>query len=234
MRLLLIAKNPTNLKVVLGRERFCVDAVRDLDMADFRLASAGYDVVLFDMDGIQDDVAAKVQAWRARGVKSHLMVLGSHLTVSMRVKLLNAGADSYVVKPRHFSEVLARLRGFARRNTEAKETKIRVRDLEIDLESRVARRGGRTIPLTPREFELLRYLARHQGHVVSRAMILEHVYHGRGESNVLNVYIRYLRNKIDKGFGEPLIVTRYGQGYMLRGEQSAPEPTPASFVLAAG
>ena len=176
------------------------------------------------------NVVGRIQAWRRSGLKCHLIVLASRLAVPMRVKLLNAGADCYVLKPNHEPELLARLRGLSRRGVSRQESTLRVCDMEIDLSSRSVRRAGRTIPLTPREYALLRYLAMHQGQIVPRAMILEHVYEGKDESNVINVYIRYLRNKIDKGFSTPLILTRYGQGYMLRGEDMEADHQP--FTLA--
>ena len=99
---------------------------------------------------------------------------------------------------------------------------MRVHDLEIDTASRTVKRAGQVIHLTPREYALLQFLAFHRGRVVSRTMIWEHLYdeHDENTSNVVYVYIRYLRNKIDKGFEPPLILTRWGEGYLLRGEES--------------
>jgi DNA-binding response OmpR family regulator len=99
---------------------------------------------------------------------------------------------------------------------------LRVHDLEIDTASRTVKRGGQAIHLTPREYALLQFLAFHRGRVVTRSMIWEHLYDEQDEntSNVVDVYIRYLRNKIDKGFDPPLILTRWGEGYLLRGEEA--------------
>ena len=108
-----------------------------------------------------------------------------------------------------------------RRGHEIKDPVIRVHDLEIDTTARIVKRAGQAIHLTPREFALLQFLAFHRGKVVTRSMIWEHLYdeHDENTSNVVDVYIRYLRNKIDKDFEMPLILTRWGEGYLLRGEE---------------
>jgi len=117
---------------------------------------------------------------------------------------------------------LARLRALIRRGHEVKDPVLRVHDLEIDTATRTVKRGGQAIHLTPREYALLQFLAFHRGRVVSRTMIWEHLYdeHDESTSNVVDVYIRYLRNKIDKGFESPLILTRWGEGYLLRGDDT--------------
>jgi DNA-binding response OmpR family regulator len=233
MRVLLISSSLPDVKAALECEGFVVETARDASAAEANLRSARYDIVIFDIDAPQADVLGRVQGWRRRDIKAHLVVLSSRLTLQTRIKLFDAGADCYVLKPNHLAELLARVRGLCRRREQVKESVLRVFDLEIDLSCRMAKRGGRSIPLTPREYALLRYLASHRGQIVHRSMILEHVYEGRDESNVVNVYIRYLRNKIDKGFEVPLILTRYGQGYMLRGEVENDDGT-APFTLAAG
>jgi DNA-binding response OmpR family regulator len=232
MRVLLIPSNLLDVKAALMAAGFVVETARDTEAADAKLRSARYDAIVFDIDG-QADSLGHVHAWRRRYVNSHLVVLASQLTLNARIKLLDAGADCYVLRPNHLSELLARLRALTRRSEAVKDSVLRVFDLEIDLSCQMVKRAGKTISLTPREYALLRYLASHQGQVVNRSMILKHVYEGTRESNIVNVYIRYLRNKIDKGFDVPLILTRYGQGYMLRGE-IANDPGTASFSLAAG
>jgi DNA-binding response OmpR family regulator len=233
MRVLLIPSDLLAVKTSLMAAGFFVETARDADAADTNLRSTPYDIVVFDIDSLQAGLLGRVQGWRRRDIKSHLVVLASQLTIQTRVNLLDAGVDCYVLKPNHLSELLARLRVFTRRREQVRESVLRVFDLEIHLSCQMVKRGCRTIPLTPREYSLLRYLASHQGQVVSRSMILEHVYEGYDDSNVVNVYIRYLRNKIDKGFDVPLILTRYGQGYMLRGETENDART-ALFTLAAG
>src|SRR5207245_11496187 len=133
-------------------------------------------------------------------------------------------------KPFELEELLARLRSLIRREHNIKDPVLRIHDLEIDTAARTVKRGGQPISLTPREYGLLEFLAFHRGKVASRSMIWEHLYDEQDEntSNVVDVYIRYLRTKIDKGFMPPLILTRWGEGYMLRGEESpVPEATHA-------
>jgi DNA-binding response OmpR family regulator len=233
MRVLLIPGNLLDVQTSLVAAGYVVETARDADAADTNLRSAPCDIVIYDIDGPQADVLGRVQRWRRRGIKSHLVVLASQLTLQTRVNLLDAGADCYVLKPNHLPELLARLRVLTRRGEQVKDSVLRVFDLEIDLERHMVKRAGHSIPLTPREYSLLRYLALHRGRIVRRSMILENLYDGRDESNVVNVYIRYLRNKIDTGFEVPLILTRYGQGYMLRGEIEQDAGT-APFSLAVG
>ena len=127
-----------------------------------------------------------------------------------------------MTKPFELEELLARLRALIRRGHQVKSPLLRVHDLEIDTAGRTVKRGGKSIHLTPREYALLEFLAFHRGKVATRTMIWEHLYDEQDEntSNVVDVYIRYLRNKIDKGFDPPLILTRWGEGYMLRGDDA--------------
>jgi two-component system OmpR family response regulator len=136
------------------------------------------------------------------------------------VKGLKAGGDDYLVKPFAFSELLARLEALARRTKSGSETEptvLRAADLEMDLLRREVRRGGQPIELQPREFQLLEFLLRHAGQVVTRTMLLEGVwdYHFDPQTNVIDVHISRLRSKIDKGFDRPLLHTVRGAGYRL-------------------
>jgi DNA-binding response OmpR family regulator len=135
---------------------------------------------------------------------------------------LNAGADAYLLQPLCLEELRAHLRALGRREDAIISPVRRIHDLEIHTIGHSVRRGGQPIHLTPREFDLLALLAYHQGRVVSRSMVHEHLYDAQAQdgehSNVVDVYIRHLRNKIDKGFDKPLILTRWGQGYLLRAE----------------
>jgi two-component system, OmpR family, response regulator len=142
--------------------------------------------------------------------------------VDDRVKGLKAGGDDYLVKPFAFSELLARLEALERRTksrSDAPTTVLRVADLEMDLLRRDVRRNGETIDLQPREFQLLEFLLRHAGQVVTRTMLLEGVwdYHFDPQTNVIDVHISRLRSKIDRGFDRPLLHTVRGVGYRLDG-----------------
>ncbi|HEY1261861.1 MAG TPA: response regulator transcription factor, partial [Stellaceae bacterium] len=136
-----------------------------------------------------------------------------------RVKGLRAGGDDYLVKPFAFSELLARIEALLRRGAAvAATTRLAVGDLELDLLTRTVRRSGKPIELLPREFSLLEYLMRNAGHVVTRTMLLEHVwdYHFDPQTNVVDVHVSRLRQKIDKSFEHPLLHTVRGAGYCLR------------------
>jgi DNA-binding response OmpR family regulator len=128
-----------------------------------------------------------------------------------------------MTKPFELHELLARLRALIRRGHEVKSPLICIYDLEIDTASRTVNRAGQSIELSPREYALLELFAFHRGKLITRSMIWEHLYDDRTEttSNVVDVYIGYLRKKIDKGFDPPLILTRWGEGYMLRGDNHA-------------
>jgi DNA-binding response OmpR family regulator len=164
-----------------------------------------------------------LQRWRRKGMQTHVLVLTARGSLEDKVRGLDIGADDYLAKPFELGELLARLRALVRRGHQVKDPILRVHDLEIDTAARTVKRAGQPIHLTPREFALLEFLAFHRGKVVSRSMIWEHLYdeHDENTSNVVDVYIRYLRNKIDKTFEPALIMTRWGEGYQLRGDEES-------------
>jgi two-component system OmpR family response regulator len=186
----------------------------------FLATSGTYDALIVDrmLPGI--DGLSIVAALRAADIRTPTLILSALGAVDDRVKGLRAGGDDYLVKPYAFSELLARLEALLRRGTAAAPTttKLRVADLELDLLSRTVKRDGQTIELLPREFRLLEYLMRHAGQVVTRTMLLESVwdYHFDPQTNVIDVHISRLRQKIDKGFAKPLLHTIRGAGYSLR------------------
>lgn len=172
------------------------------------------DRLLPRVDGIE-----VIRRLREEGVLTPALILSALGEVDERVRGLRAGGDDYLVKPFAFSELLARVDALARRSaTVVKETMLRVGDLEIDLLARTARRGERRIELLPREFRLLEYLVRNVGRVVSRTMLLQHVWdlHFDPTTNVIDVYVGRLRRKVDTDSAPPLIHTVRGVGFCLR------------------
>jgi len=191
------------------------------DGADgYAMASgADYDVLIVDRMLPKLDGLSLVQRLRAEGSKTPILFLSALGEVDDRVKGLRAGGDDYLVKPYAFSELLARIEALARRRSPSEaETTLKVGDLELDRLTRKVTRQGRDIVLQPREFRLLEYLMRNAGHVVTRTMLLEHVwdYHFDPQTNVIDVHISRLRAKIDRDFDAPLLHTVRGAGYMLR------------------
>jgi len=234
VRLLLVEDHKPLVRALrqgLEEEGFAVDVAYDGDEADHKAVSTNYDAIILDLMLPKKDGLTLLKGWRAAGIKSHVLILTARGTLEDKVKGLDIGADDYLTKPFELDELLARIRALIRRRHQAKDPILRVYDMTIDTASRVVKRNGQSIHLTPREYALLEFLAFHQGKVVTRTMIWEHLYdeHDESTSNVVDVYIRYLRNKIDKGFNPPLIMTRWGEGYMLRGveETDAVESEPA-------
>jgi DNA-binding response OmpR family regulator len=211
------------LKQGLEEEGFAVDAAADGEEGDFKARTAEYDVIVLDLMLPKVDGLALLKNWRKAGMKTHVLVLTARGSIEDKVRGLDSGADDYLTKPFDLEELVARIRALIRRGHEVKTPVLRVHDLEIDTAARTVRRASQTIHLTPREYALLEFLAYHHGKVVTRSMIWEHLYDDQDEStsNVVDVYIRYLRNKIDRGFEPPLILTRWGEGYMLRGDDEA-------------
>jgi two-component system OmpR family response regulator len=161
-----------------------------------------------------------IRTLRASSNTTPVLILSALGEVDDRVKGLKAGGDDYLVKPFAFSELLARLEALARRSktsSDAPATVLKAGDLEMDLLRREVRRAGKPIDLQPREFQLLEFLLRHVGQVVTRTMLLEGVwdYHFDPQTNVIDVHISRLRSKIDKGFERPLLHTVRGAGYRL-------------------
>jgi DNA-binding response OmpR family regulator len=226
MRVLLIEDHKPLVRALrqgLEEEGFAVDIASDGQEGDFKARTAEYDVVILDIMLPKEDGLSLLQRWRKDGVSTHILVLTARGSMEDKVKGLDLGADDYMTKPFELEELLARLRALIRRGHQVKSPLIRVHDLEIDTASRTVKRGGKSIHLTPREYALLEFLAFHRGKVTTRSMIWEHLYDDQDEntSNVVDVYIRYLRNKIDKGYEPPLILTRWGEGYLLRSDDGA-------------
>jgi DNA-binding response OmpR family regulator len=212
------------LRQGLEEEGFAVDTALDGEEADAKAKTTQYDVIVLDIMLPKVDGLTLIKRWRANDMKTHILMLTAKSTTEDKVTGLNAGADDYLTKPFEVEELLARVRALVRRGHFVKDPLIKVFDLTLDTGARRVERGGQSIHLTPREYALLEFLAFHRGKVVTRTMIWEHLYdeYDENTSNVVDVYIRYLRNKIDKGYEPALILTRWGEGYMLRGENDLP------------
>ncbi len=172
------------------------------------------DRMLPGIDGI-----AIIRRLREGGVTTPALIISALGEVDDRVRGLRAGGDDYLVKPFVFAELLARVEALARRSaTVVKDTLLRVGDLKLDLVSRTVSRGGRYIDLLPREFQVLEYLVRHEGHVVPRAMLLQHIWdlHFDPTTNIIDVYVGRVRRKIDSQQAYPLIHTIRGIGFCIR------------------
>ena len=200
---------------------FTVDRARDGRDGLFMAASGTFDAMIVDRMLPTLDGLSLIQALRAAKIETPVLILSALGEVDDRVKGLRAGGDDYLTKPFAFSELLARLEAILRRRRDVPaEAALQVGDLELDLLTRQARRAGKTIELQPREYRLLEYLMRHSGQVVTRTMLLEGVwdYHFDPQTNVIDVHISRLRQKIDKGFAQPLIHTIRGAGYTIRAD----------------
>jgi two-component system OmpR family response regulator len=176
--------------------------------------AAVVDIMLPDLDGL-----AVIEQWRRHEVWTPVLILSARRSIDDRVRGLYAGGDDYLTKPFAFEELLARVQALIRRSTGAVEpTRLAVGDLTLDLITRKAERAGRPLDLRPREYALIEYLMRNAGRVVSKAMILSHVfdYSFDPRTNVVDVLVHRLREKVDKGFDTPMIHTVRGMGYVLR------------------
>jgi DNA-binding response OmpR family regulator len=228
VRVLLVEDTQPLLKAYrqgLEEEGFAVDVATDGEEADIKCRSTSYDVIVLDIMLPKVDGLTLLKRWRAAGINTHVLMLTAKTTSPDKVAGLDTGADDYLAKPCDMDELFARIRALIRRGHQQKSPVLRCYDLEIDTAARNVKRAGKPVNLTPREYALLEFLAFHRGKVVTRSMIWEHLYdeYDENTSNVVDVYIRYLRNKVDKGFDPPLILTRWGEGYMLRGEDDPPQ-----------
>lgn len=200
----------------LREEGHVVDLAEDLDAARRAVALQTYDLLLVDRMLPDGDGLALIRELRRAGVRTPAICVTARDRVEERVEGLYGGADDYLVKPYAFDELLARVAAVTRR-AGAGGARIEVADLVIDVEAHRVERAGRELQLTPLEFSLLRYLAENAGKVLSRTRLLEHVWdvHHDPGTNVVDVYIGYLRAKVDKGFDRSLLHTVRGVGYVL-------------------
>lgn len=203
----------------LKQSGFAVDHCGDGEDGLVYARTTPYDAAVVDVMLPKLDGLSLVQSLRRENIQIPVLILSAKATVDDRVKGLQAGGDDYLVKPFAFSELLARIQALIRRATKAPEpTRLTMADLSLDLLTREVRRNGQKIELQAREFSLLEFLMRHAGRVVTKTMILEHVwdYSFDPQTNVVDVLVFRLRNKIDKDFPKKLLHTIRGVGYVLK------------------
>lgn len=206
----------------LREEGYAVDLAQDGNEAATEASATDYDAIILDLllpgrDGIE-----VCRILRERGVRTPILMLTARDSVGDRVLGLNAGADDYLTKPFAFDELLARVRALLRRSQDQRTDRLVVADLAMDTASRRVWRGGRPVRLTGKEYALLEYMMRHAGDVLTETNLLEHVWDVNFDprSNVVNVYIHHLRQKVDQGQRIRLLHTKRGFGYQLKDESA--------------
>lgn len=225
MRILIVEQEPKIARVMvkgLESDRFAVDVANDGEEGLQLATEIDYDAIILDSVLPRLDGLTVLRRLRKFGSHVRVVLLGARREVADCVAALQAGADDYLAKPFSFEELLARLHAVLRRPQEIFD-KLNVGDLELDRTRHVVTRGGKPIVLTQREYALLEYLMRNAGRPVTRTMVVEHVWNldFEGLTNIVDVYINYLRIKVDRGFGKRLIHTARGVGYMLASSEEA-------------
>lgn len=221
----LIAEDEKNLNKILTErlkaEHYSVDSCYDGQEALDYLASAEYDAVVLDIMMPVLDGLSVLKKMREKNDSTPVLLLTAKDSIEDRVQGLDAGANDYLVKPFAFEELLARIRVLLRKPAETPKTCYQVADLEVHMDTRKVLRAGKEVKLSGKEFALLRYMIQNAGIVLSRDRLEEHLWNFdyAGGSNVIDVYIRYLRKKIDEGHEQKLIHTVRGAGYVLRAEE---------------
>lgn len=223
MRILIVEDDQSLHRIIkrrLSEEGYAVDGCFDGEDALYYMESQAYDCVILDWMLPKKDGVILLREFRDKGYLTPVLMLTAKDSITDRVEGLDAGADDYLTKPFAYDELLARVRALLRRNTESKSNKLQLADLTMDLLMHRVVRNHQEITLTSREYALLEYFLRNQGQVLTRSQIADHVwnYDFDYDSNVVDVYVRYLRNKIDKGFAYPLLHTVRGYGYVLKDE----------------
>lgn len=226
MRILLVEDEPGVAQFIrqgLTEAGYAVDVAREGQEGLAYALAAEYDLFVLDIMLPKMNGLEILRELRAQRIKTPVLLLTARDRLDDRVRGLDSGADDYLIKPFAFPELLARLRALLRRPPLQVGAVLRMADLEMDTRKHEARRAGTSLDLTPREFSLLELLLRHPNQVLTRTQILEHVWNFDfyGDTNVIDVYIGYLRRKVDQGFSPPLIHTVRGIGYRMRAEEES-------------
>ncbi len=220
MRILIIEDERKLSNIVrkgLIEEGFAVDQAFDGEEGQYLAESESYDLIILDVMLPKINGLDVCRSLRNKKITTPILMLTAKTTVEDKVEGLNVGADDYLTKPFAFTELKARLQALLRRSHNQTQTTLQVEDLEVDPVKHTAKRGNKIIFLTPKEFSILEFLLRHQGEVVTRTQITEHVwdYNFDALSNVVDVFVATLRKKVDSGFKNKLIQTVHGVGYKI-------------------
>lgn len=226
MKLLIVEDDPKTANAVangLTASGFVVEVARTGDEAASAIERGSYDLLVLDWMLPGTDGVELLRTLRARGQKTPVVLLTARDALADRVLGLESGADDYLVKPFAFAELLARIKALLRRAGETEPLRKQIGDLVLNVETREAFRAGKSIALTPREFELLAYLIRHKGQTVTRAMLAKDVWRESQRAtpidNVIDVHVTHLRRKVDGGYATKLLHTIRGVGFALREEK---------------
>ena len=221
MRVLVIEDEKQLLKIIgerLKEEGYATDLVRDGIEGLHFAESLDYDCIILDIMLPSMDGFSVLRKLRARKINTPILILTAKDTIKDKVSGLDLGADDYITKPFSFEELIARVRAMLRRKSSEKETVLFISDLTLDLITREVSRGNHLIELTSKEFAILEYLLRNKGKVLTKSQIANHVWNYEFEykSNIVEVYVRYLRKKLEDNFENKLIHTVSGVGYVIK------------------
>lgn len=225
MRLLIVEDEKSLLKILeqgFTEEGYGVDIAADGEEGLYMAENIPYDAIILDIMLPKVDGLTILSTIRKKEIVTPVVMLTARDTTGDKITGLDTGADDYMTKPFDFDELLARVRSLVRRKSSVKEAVIRIDDLEINTASHAVSRGGAAITLSSREYSMLEYMAYNKDTVLSRSAILEHVYSEEVDldSNIVDVYINYLRKKVDRGSEKKLIHTVRGAGYILKDPQT--------------
>lgn len=212
------------IKEELETSGYSVEACFDGETGEYKAITNDFDLIIVDLI-LPDKSGVKIcQSLRREKVNSSILVLTGEIDVNKKVLALDKGADDYLTKPFSFAELKARIRALLRRKADS-FTSLSAGNLSLDVDKKVVKRAGKIIPLRRKEIALLEYLMRNQGRVVTRDMILNHIWGDEDEPsyNTVDVHVKYLRDKIDKNFPHKLIKTIYGLGYKIETEKGGEE-----------